>query len=103
MESMRNRFSGPIIWIDAAHYRWGGHAENQQEQLWCVENINARMRSEAVNKGMYVLNTEVMEKRYAEVTGDFSMHKGHVYMHTLTSHLFHLMNCIEDRSAQEPE
>eukprot|EP00240_Pyramimonas_obovata_P016939 CAMPEP_0118950964 /NCGR_PEP_ID=MMETSP1169-20130426/52298_1 /TAXON_ID=36882 /ORGANISM="Pyramimonas obovata, Strain CCMP722" /LENGTH=46 /DNA_ID= /DNA_START= /DNA_END= /DNA_ORIENTATION= len=40
-----------------------------------------------------------MEKRYTEVTGDFSMHKGHVYMHTLTSHLFHLMNCIDDSTA----
>jgi len=99
MESMRARFSGPIIWIDAAHYRWGGRAENQRQQFHCIENINARMRSEAVSKGMYVLNTEIMEKRYTEVTGDFSMHKGHVYMHTLTSHLFHLMNCIDDSTA----
>eukprot|EP00959_Pyramimonas_sp_CCMP1952_P150158 3142231-Pyramimonas_sp.AAC.1 len=40
---------------------------------------------------MYVLSTERMELAYAALTGDGSQHKGPLYIHTLVSHLFHLV------------
>jgi hypothetical protein len=66
-------------------------------QRECIETINAHMHTEALAASMHVLNIEHMELAYTEISNDSSQHKGPLYIHVVVSHLFHLINCLEDK------